>query len=38
MADVVRVLHVEDDPEFASVTTDFLNRIDDRFDVVSAPR
>ncbi|MEF8828097.1 MAG: PAS domain S-box protein [Haloarcula sp.] len=36
MADVVRVLHVEDDPEFASVTATFLSRIDDRFDVVSA--
>ncbi|KAA9398893.1 PAS domain S-box protein [Haloarcula sp. CBA1130] len=36
MADVVRVLHVEDDPEFASMTAAFLSRIDDRFDVVSA--
>ena len=36
MADVVRVLHVEDDPHFASVTAAFLNRIDDRFEVVSA--
>jgi len=36
MADAVRVLHVEDDPEFASMTAAFLNRIDDRFDVVSA--
>ncbi|EMA22262.1 PAS domain S-box protein [Haloarcula argentinensis] len=36
MADVVRVLHVEDDPEFASMTAAFLSRTDDRFDVVSA--
>ena len=36
MADVVRVLHVEDDPEFTSVTKEFLSRIDDRFDVVTA--
>ncbi|EMA12843.1 PAS domain S-box protein [Haloarcula marismortui] len=36
MADAVRVLHVEDDPEFASMTAAFLSRADDRFDVVSA--
>ncbi|MDS0222011.1 PAS domain S-box protein [Haloarcula sp. S1AR25-5A] len=37
MADAVRVLHVEDDPEFASLTAAFLSRIDDRFDVITAP-
>ncbi|WP_336357669.1 PAS domain S-box protein [Haloarcula sp. CGMCC 1.6347] len=36
MADAVRVLHVEDDPEFASMTAAFLSRTDDRFDVISA--
>jgi PAS domain S-box-containing protein len=36
MADVVRVLHVEDDPEFASMTAAFLSRTDDCFDVISA--
>jgi PAS domain S-box-containing protein len=36
MADAVRVLHVEDDPEFASMTAAFLSRTDDCFDVVSA--
>ncbi|MDQ2071256.1 PAS domain S-box protein [Haloarcula sp. NS06] len=36
MADAVRVLHVEDDPEFASMTAAFLSRTDDRIDVVSA--
>ncbi|AAV48050.1 HTR-like protein [Haloarcula marismortui ATCC 43049] len=36
MADAVRVLHVEDDPEFASMTAAFLSRADDRFDVVPA--
>jgi len=35
MGDAVRVLHVEDDPEFASVTAEFLSHIDDRFDIVS---
>jgi PAS domain S-box-containing protein len=36
MADAVRVLHVEDDPEFASLTATFLSRLDDRFDVTTA--
>ena len=36
MGDAVRVLHVEDDPEFASMTAEFLSHIDDRFDMVSA--
>jgi len=36
MADAVRVLHVEDDAEFASMTAAFLGRLDDRFDITMA--
>jgi CheY-like chemotaxis protein len=33
MADTVRVLHVDDDREFAELTAEFLRREDDRFDI-----
>lgn len=31
MDEEIHVLHVDDDPEFASMTADFLERVDDRF-------
>lgn len=34
--DEIRVLHVDDEPDFASVTADFLERGDDRFTVETA--
>ena len=36
MNDSVRVLHVDDDPAFADLTTAFLERQDDRFSVATA--
>ncbi|GCF13102.1 hypothetical protein Harman_10370 [Haloarcula mannanilytica] len=36
MAEAVRVLHVDDDAEFASMTAAFLARLDDCFDVTTA--
>ncbi|MFB6282297.1 MAG: PAS domain S-box protein [Haloferacaceae archaeon] len=36
MADPVRVLHVDDDPEFAELTATFLERADDRMTVETA--
>jgi PAS domain S-box-containing protein len=32
----IRVLHVEDDPDFAALTATFLSRVDDRFEVETA--
>ncbi|MFD1569860.1 PAS domain S-box protein [Halorubrum laminariae] len=34
--DEIRVLHVDDEPDFADLTADFLERIDDRFTVETA--
>jgi DNA-binding NtrC family response regulator len=36
MAGVIRVLHVEDDPELADVVAEFLRREDDRFEIHTA--
>ena len=36
MTSPIRVLHVDDDPEFADLTAAFLERTDDRFDVETA--
>ena len=36
MGSPIEVLHVDDDPELADVTADFLEREDDRFDVETA--
>lgn len=36
MTDEIRVLHVDDEPDFAAVTADFLNRHEPRFDVDTA--
>ncbi|UIO99696.1 PAS domain S-box protein [Halobaculum sp. CBA1158] len=36
MADPIRVLHVDDDPDFADLTAAFLERTDDRFSVETA--
>jgi len=33
MADDIRVLHLDDDPDFAALTAEFLHRGDDRFSV-----
>ena len=35
MSSVIRVLHVEDDPDFAALAADFLEREDGRLDVVT---
>ena len=35
-ADGIRVIHVDDDPDFAEVTATFLEREDDRFSVATA--
>jgi PAS domain S-box-containing protein len=36
--DAIRVLHVDDDPDFGELVTDLLEREDDRFEVVSETR
>jgi len=35
--DTIRVLHVDDEPDFADMAATFLEREDDRFEVVTAP-
>ena len=35
MTDPIRVLHVEDDPEFAALTAEFLASVDERIEVVT---
>jgi len=35
MADAIRILHIDDEPDFASLTADFLERESDYFDVVT---
>ncbi|MBX0285797.1 PAS domain S-box protein [Halomicroarcula sp. F28] len=36
MGDAIRILHVDDDPDFADVTAEFLQRGDDRFTIETA--
>ncbi len=36
LTDSIRVLHVDDDPDFAEIATDFLEREDERFDIQTA--
>ena len=36
MLNRIRVLHVDDDPEFAEMVATFLEREDDRFDISTA--
>lgn len=37
MGERIRVLHVDDSPDFADLTATYLERVDDRFDVETAP-
>jgi PAS domain S-box-containing protein len=37
MGEAIRVLHVDDSPEFAELTATCLERVDDRFEIATAP-
>jgi PAS domain S-box-containing protein len=37
MGERIRVLHVDDSPDFAELTATYLERVDDRFEVATAP-